>query len=36
LTTATEVLEARLRWSLVLGSLASILALVAVVLALVR
>ena len=36
LTTATEVLEARMRWSLVLGCLASILALAAVVLAIVR
>jgi hypothetical protein len=36
LTTATEVLEARMRWCLVLGGVASILALVAVVLALVR
>lgn len=36
LTTATEVLEARLRWVVVLGSMASVIALLAVILALVN
>ena len=36
LTTATEVLEARVRWLVVLGSAASVIALATVILALVR